>query len=95
MTNLSNIQTSLTMSSREIAELTGKNHASVMRDIRNILGALGKDVSDYGGIYYDAYGREKPCFTLDHELALIMVSSYSVELRAKVMNIITHGLWLE
>lgn len=35
----------LTMTSREIAELTGKNHADVLRDIRNMLEVLKKDAS--------------------------------------------------
>lgn len=46
----------LTMTSREIAELTGKNHADVLRDIRNMLEVLKKDASIFAGIYKDAYG---------------------------------------
>ena len=69
-----------TMSSREIAELTGKDHAHVMRDIRNMLEALKKDASSFGGIYKDAYGREKPCFNLDRELTMTLVSGYDLSL---------------
>lgn len=32
-----------TMSSREIAELTGKNHAHVLRDIRSMISELKQD----------------------------------------------------
>lgn len=76
----------LTMTSREIAELTGKEHAHVMRDIRNMLEVLKKDASSFGGIYLDAYGREKPCLNLDHELTLTLVSGYDIPLRHRVVT---------
>lgn len=75
-----------TMTSREIAELTGKEHAHVMRDIRAMLEALKKDASSFGGIYLDAYGREKPCFNLDRELTLTLVSGYDIPLRHRVVT---------
>lgn len=54
----------LTMSSLEIAELTGKEHKHVMRDIRSMRQELGEDESKFGSIYLDAYKREKPCFAM-------------------------------
>ena len=41
-----------TMTSLEIAEITGKNHAHVMRDIRNLL-AQGVSESNFGLSYYE------------------------------------------
>lgn len=74
-----------TMTSREIAELTGKEHANVMRDIRTMLETLKKDVLSFEGIYLDAYKREQPCFHLDHELTLTLVSGYDIPLRHRVV----------
>lgn len=74
------------MSSLEIAELTGKEHGHVMRDIRNMLEVLKKDASSFGGIYLDAYGREKPCLNLDPELTLTLVSGYDIPLRHRVVT---------
>ena len=76
----------LTMTSREIAELTGKNHADVLRDIRNMLEVLKKDASIFAGIYKDAYGRDKACFNLPKRETLILVSGYSTELRARIID---------
>ena len=70
----------LTMTSREIAELTGKNHADVLRDIRNMLEVLKKDASSFGGIYLDVYGREKPCFTLPKLEAITLIAKYRPEI---------------
>jgi phage antirepressor YoqD-like protein len=75
-----------TMSSREIAELTGKNHADVLRDIRKTLGQLEAGASSFASTYLDASNRLKPEFLLPKREALILVSGYSVELRARIID---------
>jgi phage antirepressor YoqD-like protein len=83
---IATINSQPTMSSREIAELTGKNHADVMRDIRNMLDVLKKDASSFADIYQDAHGRSQPCFSLDREMTLTLVSGYSIQLRHKIVT---------
>ena len=77
---------SLTMSSVEIAERTGKRHDHVLRDIRKQLTELGLDLPKFGGIYKDSKNREKECFFLDKEQSLILASGYNVELRSKIIK---------
>lgn len=76
----------LAMCSLEMSELTGKNHADVMRDIRNMLEDLGgEDASKFAGIYLDAYKREKPCYNLPRDLTETLITGYSAPLRHKVV----------
>lgn len=75
-----------TMSSREIAELTGKRHDHVMRDIRNMLSELQITHPKFGGTYLDGSGRSLPCFHLDRELTETLVTGYSIPLRHKVIR---------
>ncbi|WP_250886148.1 phage antirepressor KilAC domain-containing protein [Pseudomonas brassicacearum] len=75
-----------TMSSREIAELTGKRHDHVMRDIRNMLSELQITDPKFGGTYLDGSGRSMPCFHLDRELTETLVTGYSIPLRHKVIR---------
>lgn len=87
MTQLAKVfEAPLTMSSVEIAELTGKQHAHVMRDIKKMFDELNLDVSRFGGIYLDSYQRENPFFNLPKRECLILVSGYNVQLRAKIID---------
>lgn len=76
----------LTMSSREIAELTDKEHFHVMRDIREMLAVLTEDESKFGGIYLDAYGREQACFNLPKDLTITLVAGYNVKMRHAIVK---------
>lgn len=76
----------LTMSSVEIAELTGKKHFHVKRDIGRMLDELGQDASKFGGIYRDAYGRRQTCYHLPKKLSLTLVAGYSAVLRSRIVD---------
>ncbi len=77
-----------TMSSKEIAEITGKEHKSVMRDIR----ALSEKVTEKDGYKFvpisikDSYGREQPAYELGKKECLLLASGYDSILRAKIIN---------
>lgn len=74
------------MSSLEIAERTGKEHRHVLRDVRVMLEGLGITEPRFGSSYRDATGRSLPCFNLPKRECLILVSGYSVELRAAIID---------
>ena len=77
------------MSSVEIAELTGKRHDNVMTDIRNMLNELGKAAPEFSGTaFYIANNAERTreIFNLDKEHTLILVSGYSIKMRAAIIR---------
>ena len=76
----------LTMSSLEIAELTGKEHKNVMRDIRVMLGELEGALSFELTHVNPQNGQSYPIFNLPKREALILVSGYSVAMRAKIID---------
>lgn len=75
----------VTMSSREIAELTGKRHQHVRRDIEKMMRDLEEDVSKFGRIYLDSMNREQAEYLLDRDLTENLLLSYSAPLRRKVL----------
>ncbi|QSM00636.1 antirepressor protein [Oceanospirillum phage vB_OliS_GJ44] len=81
-----NLINQLTMSSREIAELTGKRHDHVMRDIRKMLDDLGEAHPTYGGSYEDSTGRTLPCFNLDRDMTDCLLTGYSAKARMMVIK---------
>lgn len=75
-----------TMTSREIAELTGKDHKHILTDIRVMLEKLDIDSAGFSAQYKDSTGRTLPCFNLDRELTLTLVSGYDIPLRHRVVT---------
>ncbi len=75
-----------TMSSREIAELTGKRHDHVMVDIRKMLDELGNLAPEFSGVYKDQQLIDRPCFNLPKRETLILVSGYNLAMRAKIID---------
>ncbi|WP_285425281.1 Rha family transcriptional regulator [Pseudomonas sp. efr-133-TYG-103a] len=87
------------MSSLEIAEVTGKRHSHVLRDIRKMLdelGHAGANGSRFGPVdfvestYRDSKGQARPLTVLAKELTFTLLSRYSF----KLANLIVKR-WLE
>lgn len=77
-----------TMSTREIADLCDKQHAHVMRDVRDMLVQLygEADLSKFGSIEKDSRNRDQPVYRLPKRETLILVSGYRLDLRAKIID---------
>ena len=76
----------LTMSSREIAELTGKQHKNVLADIRKMLDDLEIDSAVFTAQYKDSTGRSLPMFNLPKDETLCLVSGYSPQMRMAIIK---------
>ena len=79
-------KTPVTMSTNEIAALTGKRHDHVIRDTEKMLIDLEIDLPNFEGIYCDTYGRKAKCYNLDRRLTNILITGYSIKLRAAVID---------
>lgn len=77
----------VTMSSREIADLTGKQHKNVLRDISVMLDSLEKGGSDLSQVvrYTDERGRTSEV-RLDRVLTETLLTGYSIPLRHRVVT---------
>ena len=75
-----------TMTSQEIAELTGKQHKHVLADIRKMLEDLDLSSDDFSAQYKDGTGRTLPCFNLPKRETMILVSGYSTAMRARIVD---------
>ena len=76
----------LTMSSLEIAELTGKQHKHVIRDIRNMLNQLEIQSAQFWADYKDSKGRTYQCYHLPKDETLCLVSGYNVQMRMAIIK---------
>lgn len=74
------------MSSREIAELTGKRHPDVKRDIQAMSVDLNEDVSSFARIYIDSMNRDQVEYLLDREHTDCLLTGYSACMRMAVIK---------
>lgn len=75
-----------TMTSLQIAEITGKEHKNVMRDIRSLLDQGVSQLNFEPAEYRDEQGKLRPCFNLTKKGCLILASGYDAVLREKIIN---------
>lgn len=75
-----------TMSSLEIAELTGREHKNVLRDIRNLLDQGVNQLNFEPVEYKDAKGENRPSYNLTKKGCLILASGYDAKLREKIID---------
>ena len=82
--------TPATMSSREIAELTSKQHSNVMRDIRAMIERLEADSTlnwhCETETYQDDQGKPREMYRLDKQTTLTLVSGYDAVLRFRIIQ---------
>lgn len=83
MKELSGIKT---MSSREIAKLTGKKHKNVLADIDKMIRGLDIQSAKISADYTDNKNRTYRCYNLDKDLTLTLVSGYEVKLRYAIVK---------
>lgn len=87
MANVTTTGNILKMTSREISEITGKQHGHVMRDIEMMLEQLGEGTDGYIQFWiHPQNGQEYREYALDREHTECLVTGYSAALRMKVIK---------
>ncbi|WP_081562733.1 phage regulatory protein/antirepressor Ant [Parasaccharibacter apium] len=77
----------LSLSSREIAELMGKSHRNVTRDIEKMLSALGRGVLNFEHTYVNQQnGQKYREYRLPKNLTLTLIAGYRADLRLRIIE---------
>lgn len=83
------MKTDVQITSLDIAELTGKRHDHVMRDIRNEIKALGEEIGQpiFGeSSYLNSQNKEQPCYSFGKDGAMQLALKYDAVTRYKVIK---------
>jgi phage regulator Rha-like protein len=88
MTEISTIVDGERMTSLQIAEITGKPHADVMKAIRKMEPAWSKiNEGNFSLVEYkDKKGETRPCYSLNKEECLYIATKFNDEARAKLIK---------
>ncbi|MBK1642478.1 hypothetical protein CKO12_11435 [Chromatium okenii] len=78
----------ISMTSREVAELTGKRHADVLRDIDRLLESLNADLrlGFKSSTYTDSTGKSNRQFILDRDSTYCLVAGYDANARMRIIK---------
>jgi len=87
-TNLRSYKGEVAVSSLRVAEITGKAHDKVVKDIERILTECKIDVDGFGGIYLDKLNRKHRHFVLPERELNLIVSGYSAVHRLRLIDTI-------
>lgn len=86
LSTITNNQT-LTMSSREISEYTGKNHSHVFRDISKMLDDLNEDRQGYIQVWIHPQNKQSyEEYVLDRDHTDCLLTGYSAKARMSVIK---------
>lgn len=85
--NISQITDQQTMTSLDIAQITGKEHKHILRDIRNMEPAWENVTGTKFGLskYKDGSGKSNPCYILNKRETLFVATKFNDEARAKLV----------
>lgn len=74
--------------SRVIAQYYGKRHSDVMRDIRRLFSHIGDEINErnFAFVYTDNKGEERPCYHLDFDLTMTLITGYDDKLRYQLVK---------
>ena len=87
LTIIHNFNQNVRMSSRDIAELTDKQHKNVMRDIENLIDKKAINGLNFELVdYTDAKGENRPMYMLDFHATMTLVTGYDAKRRALVID---------
>ena len=79
-----------TMTSLEIAEITGKKHRNILSDIRDEMNKLGEEIGRLifqQSYYTNSQNKQQPMFELNLDGIMQLGARYSAEIRYKLIQI--------
>ena len=76
----------VSMTSLEIAEMTGKRHTDVVYDINLMFTVLNLQCADFSASIKMQSGQKSTVYTLPKRETLILVSGYSIDLRTRIID---------
>lgn len=89
MNNLRLQEENKTMTSKDVAEVTGKRHDNIMRDIRSMsqeMKELSSSLNFEESNYTDKRGKIQPIYNLNEDQYLLLATKYSAKMRMQLIK---------